>query len=84
MCFAKLKQMFHRSKTKSPPVARKLSKQEQKEERIERKVVTSRGGPNMPKRQPCPVCGSWVKRDRKTVGGAYYVCPNDGEFFVRR
>lgn len=42
----------------------------------------TRGGPNMPKKQSCPECGSWRKRDRKTVAGAFYNCSRDGEFFV--
>ncbi|KKM97013.1 hypothetical protein LCGC14_1172470, partial [marine sediment metagenome] len=42
-----------------------------------------RGEPNMPKRQPCPECGGWKKRDRKTKAGAFYNCrPCDVEFFV--
>jgi len=35
-------------------------------------ILTSQGGPNMPKRQPCPQCGKWVKRGKKTESGAYY------------
>jgi predicted RNA-binding Zn-ribbon protein involved in translation (DUF1610 family) len=83
MCFRKIKQIF--SRKPAAPAPRQLSKREQKEERVERMVITSRGGPNMPKHQPCPACGSWAaKRDSKTVGGANYICPNHGSFFVRR
>jgi len=39
--------------------------------------------PDMPKDQPCPRCGKNSKRDRKTFGGASYLCPNQGVFFVR-
>ena len=35
---------------------------------------TNRGGPNMPKRQPCPLCRRMAKRVRKTVGGGHYYC----------
>ena len=37
-------------------------------------VSTRRGGPNMPKRQPCPLCRRMAKRVRKTVGGGHYYC----------
>lgn len=48
-----------------------------------RMVRTSRGGINMPKKQPCPVCSSNSKRRDKTLGGANYRCPRHGSFFVR-
>jgi len=48
-----------------------------------RMVRTSRGGINMPKRQPCPVCSSNSKRTGKTLGGANYRCSKHGFFFVR-
>lgn len=55
-----------------------------KSRRIFRVVSTSRGGPNMPKSQPCPQCGKWGQRDRKTMGGAYYRCSRcKSTFFVR-
>ena len=38
---------------------------------------------NRPKRQRCPVCGKWSKREEKTMGGANYRCPKHGLFFVR-
>ena len=47
-------------------------------------VRTSRGGINMPKRQPCPVCCSSSKREYKTLGGARYRCCKHGTFFIRR
>ena len=41
------------------------------------------GGPNMPKKQPCPQCSRRGKRDRKTVSGAIYNCTRcDMEFLV--
>ena len=46
-------------------------------------ISTSLGGLNMPKRQPCPVCGKGSKRREKTMGGANYHCPRHGLFFVR-
>lgn len=48
-----------------------------------RLVRTSRGGPNMPKYQPCPECRQGSKRHYKTHGGAYYLCGKHGEFFVK-
>jgi len=39
--------------------------------------------PDMPKYQPCPRCGKNSKRDNKTMGGANYLCPNHGVFFVK-
>jgi hypothetical protein len=39
--------------------------------------------PNMPKRQPCPVCKKPSKRGSKTLGGANYICPKHGPFFVK-
>jgi len=41
--------------------------------------------PFMPGRQPCPYlnCGKGSKRDRKTLAGAYYQCPNHGMFLVK-
>ena len=40
--------------------------------------------PDMPKHQLCPQCQKWSKRESKTLGGANYVCPTHGKFFVRR
>gem|GEM_PF-3888603 len=37
-------------------------------------VTTGRGGPNMPRYQPCPDCGRWVRRQNKTGAGADYYC----------
>lgn len=48
-----------------------------------RPVDTRQGGPNMPRRQPCPSCHKRAKRKRKTMGGGYYECRKHGEFFVR-
>jgi hypothetical protein len=48
-----------------------------------RLIDTSRGGLNMPKRQPCPDCHKWCQRRQKTMGGARYGCSVHGDFFVR-
>jgi len=50
---------------------------------VGRGVDTRRGGPNMPRRQPCSSCHNSAKRTRKTMGGGYYRCSKHGEFFVR-
>jgi len=39
-----------------------------------RVTTTNRGGPNMPRYQPCPDCGRWVRRQHKTAAGADYYC----------
>jgi len=39
-----------------------------------RTIYTSYGGPNAPKHQPCPECGSWVKRRSKSETTASYYC----------
>ena len=41
-------------------------------------------GENMPKRQSCPMCGSKMKRGRKSSTGAFYICCTHGEFSVIR
>lgn len=38
--------------------------------------------PDMPRHQLCPMCHKKSKRDRKTITGAFYRCPNHGEFFI--
>jgi hypothetical protein len=48
---------------------------------------TSMGGPNMPKRQPCPKCNGQRPRvekvDSNGMRGAYYFCSKDNlRFFV--
>lgn len=47
-----------------------------------KKIVTSRGLLNMPKRQPCPRCRHMCKRSRKMASGARYTCAVHGVFFV--
>lgn len=37
-------------------------------------VDTRRGGPNMPKYQPCDICNRGAKRVQKTLTGAKYHC----------
>ncbi|MHB8084314.1 MAG: hypothetical protein ACYDHZ_00610 [Dehalococcoidia bacterium] len=47
-------------------------------------ILTSRGGPNMPRFQPCPDHGTWGKRSQKFMGGAEYYCRQcKSTFFVR-
>ena len=41
-----------------------------------------RDTPNMPKRQPCPSCGSWRKRQRVDAAGAFYRCRTHGVFYL--
>jgi len=48
--------------------------EEKRKEAKYRVIKTSRGGPNMPKRQPCPECRGWRRRQEKTTGGAWYRC----------
>ena len=47
-------------------------------------IRTWRGGPNMPKRQPCPNCHARAKRKFKTELGANYACRCGKAFFVGR
>jgi len=54
-----------------------------RERKRQRYVNTQLGGINMPKYQPCPLCGRGSKRREKTLGGANYHCPSHGIFFVR-
>ena len=62
---------------------RAITRHEKQEQEL-RYISTSRGGPNIPKRQPCPMEHGWKKRDSKTVGGAYYWCNRcQHHFFVR-
>jgi len=39
--------------------------------------------PNMPKYQPCPKCSRGCKRLGKAMGGADYICPTHGKFFIK-
>jgi len=39
--------------------------------------------PDMPNHQPCPQCQKRSKRESKTLGGANYLCPKHGIFFMR-
>ena len=41
---------------------------------VGRGVDTRHGGPNMPKYQPCDICGRGAKRVLKTSTGAKYHC----------
>jgi predicted RNA-binding Zn-ribbon protein involved in translation (DUF1610 family) len=86
MCLKVIKKLLrslpgakHKPMPAKAPPARERPVKEPKHYRI---VATGRGGPNMPVRQPCPDCGSWVKRESKTPTGAHYRCPKHGIFFV--
>lgn len=39
---------------------------------------------NMPEYQKCPVCKKKGRKYRRTLGGAYYLCPEHGGFFVNQ
>ena len=56
---------------------------QQRQEKMGKPVDTSKGGPNMPKYQHCPLCDRGAKRAGKTIGGAKYKCFKHGEFFIR-
>ena len=58
--------------------------EEMKKGKSVRLIRTSRGGPNMPKYQPCPVCHARAKRKFKTELGANYACRCGRAFFVGR
>lgn len=81
MCFKKIKALFGHKETKAkleePPEQRP-----KKEVKLERRILTGHGGPNMPKSQPCPECRGRAKRESKTMGGANYHCNKHGSFFV--
>ena len=87
MCIQTMKKIWRRlfPKKAAPaaeaPVAAARERRPKVKEQV-RRMSTALGGPNMPKRQPCPDCRRWVKRDSKTAEGAYYLCPVDGLFFV--
>jgi hypothetical protein len=88
------KRLFGRGESAPPPEMRaeppKVSKPKSWFERMKdrfpslRFIDTSYGGLNMPKRQPCPMCGKNCKRVMKTLGGAKYHCPkpDHGDFLV--
>ena len=40
--------------------------------------------PNMPRYQPCPLCNKSCGGRNKTLGGADYVFPLHGKFFVKK
>jgi len=55
------------------------------EKRLARLVRTSRGGPNMPRYQPCSQCHGGSKRQEKLGElGASYFCRRDQVSFVVR
>jgi len=90
MCWKKLKGLFRSKMDKGQPPEPALT--QVKESRYDRwlkrhpkmkLVSTSRGGPNMPQYQPCPLGHGWKKRKGKTMAGALYWCNIcKAEFFV--
>jgi len=70
MCLALFKKLFRRSTPPTPP-PRFPSPPESPEYKT---ISTGHGGPNMPKKQPCPRGHGLKKRARKTMGGAFYFC----------
>jgi len=75
---------FFRSRGIKVPEGSEGEKQKPKNKKEQGRIIlTSRGGPNMPKFQHCPQCGASAKRKNKTVGGAYYFHKKcDCGFFV--
>ena len=95
MCWKKLKGLFRSKTGESPPELETVTQlppekqppyklQKKRSQKVlERTIVTSRGGPNAPKKQPCPLGHSWKKRVGKALGGALYYCNVcKGEFLV--
>lgn len=76
MCFKRIIAFFQKDiKEEKPEV----------EERLVRIITTGRGGPNMPKYQPCPNCHGGAQRESKTPSGANYWCEKCKlGFFVSR
>jgi hypothetical protein len=64
-------------------LGRKIQKRQAEKAELAQPVDTRHGGPNMPKRQPCPRGHGWKRRKQKTMGGAYYGCRICGDFFIR-
>ena len=80
-----LRQMFRGIISVKPELAEESLEDKPllKEKRLARVVRTSRGGPNMPKYQPCPRCHGGAKR-REKMGelGANYFCRRHQASFV--
>ncbi len=81
MCWKKLKGLFRSKMGKGhPPEPAPTQVKKSRDERwLERHpemklVSTRRGGPDMPKYQPCPLGHGWKKRSSKTMAGALYWC----------
>ena len=76
MCWAKIKAFFKEKPARVVNIAAEIA---------ERFINTKRGGPNMPKKQPCPHCKGWVPRFEKTEDGAIYSCTRCKlKFLVKR
>ena len=56
--------------------------EEMKKRKPVRLISTRRGGPNMPRFQPCPICHAGAKRKFKAELGANYACRCGKAFFV--
>lgn len=83
MCWKKLKGLFGSKKSETRPAVDTLPEQLPKEQPLYKLLDTSRGGPNAPKYQPCPLGHGWKKRVGKALGGALYYCNwCKGEFLV--
>ena len=74
MCWEKLKGLFRSKTAKSPQELQTVTRLPPKEQPTHKFISTSHGGPNMLKKQPCPLGHGWKKRNGKTMGGASYYC----------
>ncbi len=86
MCFHKIKEIFGKSKLAAPPEGEAIKEKPPRKwwQFPFRVLQASRGGPNMPKYQPCAQCHASSKRQEKTLGGANYLCrQRHGKFFVK-
>ncbi len=85
MCLTKIKQFFTRKKKEQPAPAEVPEKKRPPRKWWEfpfRIIDTSKGGPDMPKRQRCPQCRAFAKRHHKTLTGAEYHCRCGESFLV--
>jgi len=83
MCLKKLRGLFLPQKSvEQPRRPRNSNLRTWLRERLFSTGNTSRGGPDMPKYQPCPQCHSGSKRQDKTITGAFYNCRTHGRFLV--
>lgn len=68
-----------------PKELKELTQRYLRPKRLVRAVRTGRGGPNMPKYQPCPQCHGGAKRREKMgeLGANYFCCRHQVSFLVR-